>query len=208
MTDAGGLAPWERKSAQAHADCRVYRIVREQWTSVGHGAEGEFFVMEVGDWAVALALTDAGRCVLVRQFRFGSGGFTWELPAGVVDEGEDPVAGALRELYEESGYRGERARVLGVVHPNPAVQRNRCHIVLVTGARRVGAGDPGPHEFFEVREVPLKTLFGWARDGTITHSIVHAALFFLRDAPEAAPFLILEPEGGRREVAGEAEAGG
>lgn len=144
-------------------------------------SEGNFFVMDVGDWAVTLALTERGTCVLVRQFRFGVEGFSWELPAGVVEPGEDPVAGGIRELYEESGYRGGAARLLGSIHPNPAIQRNQCHFVLVTGARKVDNGAPGPHEFFDVLELPVEELFTWARNGTITHGIVHASLFFLRD---------------------------
>ena len=117
----------------------------------------------------------------MRQFRFGSESFTWELPAGVVDAGEDPLVAAGRELYEESGYRGKKAHLLGVVHPNPAIQRNRCHIVLIEEASLEGEGDPDLHEEFEVKEVSLETLFSWSRDGTITHSIVHTALFFLQD---------------------------
>lgn len=168
-----------------HADCRVYKILRERWANDHQQSEADFYVMEVGDWAVSLALTERDTIVLVRQFRFGTEQFSWELPAGVVDPGEDPVEGGLRELYEESGYKGKHARLLGSVHPNPAIQRNACHFILVEGAQRVDDGDPGPHESFEVREVPLETLFDWARNGTITHSIVHAALFFLRDYLEA-----------------------
>lgn len=175
------ITAWERKSSSVHADCSVYRILKERWSNDGVDSRGDFYVMDVGDWGVALALTERDTIVLVRQFRFGTGGFSWELPAGVVDPGEDPVAGSQRELYEESGYKGTSAKLLGMVHPNPAIQRNRCHFVLVEGAHRVDGGAPGPHEFFEVREVPLNTLFDWARDGTITHAIVHAALFFLRD---------------------------
>lgn len=179
--DTGNLTPWERLKTAVHADCHVYRILKERWSNRHQAAQGDFYVMDVGDWAVALAMTADRKIVLVRQFRFGTEGFTWELPAGVVDPGEDPAAAGLRELYEESGYGGGDPTVLGMVHPNPAVQRNRCHFVLVPDARRIGAGDPGPHERFEIREVEIATLFEWARDGTITHGIVHAALFFLRD---------------------------
>jgi 8-oxo-dGTP pyrophosphatase MutT (NUDIX family) len=179
------LTPWQRRQADLHADCRVYRILRERWENAHQASEGDFYVMEVGDWAVSLALTERDTIVLVRQFRFGTEQFSWELPAGVVDPGEDPVEGGLRELYEESGYKGGKARLLGSVHPNPAIQRNACHFILVEGAQHVDGGDPGPHEYFEVKEVPVATLFEWARNGTITHSIVHAALFFLRDHLDA-----------------------
>ena len=180
-----GITPWERLEKALHADCRVYKILKERWSNEQESSEADFYVMEVGDWAVTMALTEDGNVILVRQFRFGTQQFSWELPAGVVDPGEDPVTGGERELYEESGYRGKRAILLGTVHPNPAIQRNSCHFILVEGARRIDAGDPGPHEFFEVQELPLKTLFEWARNGTITHAIVHAALFYLRDYLEA-----------------------
>lgn len=175
------ITAWECRDSQVHADCRVYRILREHWDNAASEIEGHFYVMDVGDWAVTLALTEENRCVLVRQFRFGSGGFSWELPAGLVDPGEGAIEAGERELYEESGYRGTRAEVLGWVYPNPAIQRNRCHFVLVREATRIGEGDPGPHEAFEVEERTLSELFAWARDGRIRHGIVHAALFFLRE---------------------------
>jgi len=180
------LSRWRRTGSRLHADCSVYRILEEKWEAGDPPAKGDFYVMEVADWAVALALTDERKCVMVKQFRFGSEDFTWELPAGVVDPGESPIEGAVRELYEESGYSAEAPRILGVVHPNPALQRNRCHFVLLENARRTGAGAPGPHEAFEVREVPLPELFSWARTGMVTHAIVHAALFFLQNETAGA----------------------
>jgi len=175
------IRSWECRDSEEHADCRVYRILREHWENHHEQSSSDFFIMDVNDWAVTIALTDEGNCVLVKQFRFGTGEFSWEFPAGVVDPGEDPLEGGIRELYEESGYRGRAARILGMVHPNPAIQRNSCHLILVEGARKIDDGDPGPHEFFEVREVSIPTLFEWAKNGTITHAIVHAALFYLRD---------------------------
>ena len=79
------------------------------------------------------AVTPDGRIVLVRQFRFGIDDFSLEIPGGVVEPGEDPVAAGTRELREETGFGGPRARLLASVHPNPAIQRNRCHLVLVEG---------------------------------------------------------------------------
>jgi len=175
------LTPWKRLSSEAHADCHVYRILRERWANEAQASTGDFFVMDVGDWVVAFALTRTGKCVLVRQFRFGTGDFSWELPAGVVEKGEEPVVAGVRELYEESGYRGDRVTVIGTVHPNPAIQRNACHFILVEAAEAIDDGAPGPHECFEVREVSVADLFAWARDGTVSHAIVHAGLFFLRD---------------------------
>jgi 8-oxo-dGTP pyrophosphatase MutT (NUDIX family) len=179
------ISPWKRDSSSLHADCRVYRILKERWRHPHELSEGDFYVMDVGDWAVAIALTAENRCVLVRQFRFGTESLSWELPAGVIDPGEDFIAGAKRELHEESGYQGEAATLIGVTHPNPAIQRNQCYFVVIENARKVDSGAPGPHEFFDVMEIPLDRLFDWAKNGTITHGIVHAALFFLREYLES-----------------------
>ncbi len=177
--DDTSISKWECRSSSLHADCSVYRILKERWRNDKEASEADFFVMDVADWAVTIALTPDNNIVLVQQFRFGTGDFSWELPAGVVDSGEAALEAGVRELYEESGYRGDEPVILGAVHPNPAIQRNRCHIILIQNARRIDDGSPGVHEFLEVRELPLRKLFEWALNGTITHAIVHAALFYL-----------------------------
>lgn len=42
--------------------------------------------------------------MLVNQFRYGTNDFSWEIPGGVIERGEDPVAAGMRELLEETGY--------------------------------------------------------------------------------------------------------
>ena len=94
-------------------------------------------------------------------------------------EGEDPVAAGVRELREETGFVGSRARLLGSVHPNPAIQSNRCHIVLVEDAARTAALEWDPDEEIEVTTQPVEDVLASARDGRITHSLVLNALLLL-----------------------------
>lgn len=175
----GRARAWERVEAAVVADCRVYQVLRERWRETGQLREADFYVIEVGDWAVALGETPAGKWVLVRQWRFGSGAFSLEFPAGVVDAGEDPVEAARRELYEESGYKAEGGEVIGVVAPNPALQRNRCHFVYFGRCERVDGGAPEGHESFDVVEMAPAAVRAAALGGGIEHGIVHAALFFM-----------------------------
>lgn len=171
---------WTRGQSQLHADCRVFRIYRQNWQNQRTGLAADFFVMEVRDWAVAIAMTEDGQCVLVNQFRFGSGTFSWELPAGLVEAGESPEAGVRRELFEESGYSGGDCIKLGELHPNPAIQNNRCHIYLLRGVRKTGDGEPDEHESLTVGLFALEEVYAMARDGRIQHGIVPAALFYLK----------------------------
>jgi hypothetical protein len=67
---------------------------------------------------------------------------------------------------------------LGSVHPNPAIQDNRCHFVLVDGAVPTGPTKWDSDEEIEVSVAPVGDVLAWARSGRITHSLTIAALMF------------------------------
>jgi 8-oxo-dGTP pyrophosphatase MutT (NUDIX family) len=129
-----------------------------------------------------IAVTPDQRLVLVRQFRYGIDAFSLEIPGGVMDAGEDPVEAGLRELREETGYSGVRARLLGSVHPNPAFQSNRAHFVLVEAATPSHELEWDTDEEIEVLVEPIERVLAMARNGGITHSLVlNALMFFERE---------------------------
>ena len=96
---------------------------------------------------------------------------------GVIDAGEDPVAAGLRELREETGYTGTPVKLLGSVHPNPAIQSNRCHFVLVEGATKSHALQWDADEEIHVSTEPVDAVLALARSGAISHGLVLDALF-------------------------------
>ena len=132
----------------------------------------EFVVIDAPDWVNLIALTPDHRLVFVNQFRFGADAFSWEIPGGVIERGEDPVAAGVRELQEETGFMGASARLLGSVNPNPAILNNTCHLVLVEGAVRTASPEWDADEEIEVRTLPVDEAYGWAHSGRITHSLV------------------------------------
>src|SRR5262245_39801555 len=131
MSDAKhGPARWEKRGHKIQAKTVVFDVRSVNYRHPVRGTEKDFIVMHAPDWVNVLALTRDGQLVLVRQFRFGIDAFSLEVPGGVMEAGEDPVEAGLRELREETGYTGARARLLGIVHPNPAIQSNRFHVVF------------------------------------------------------------------------------
>jgi 8-oxo-dGTP pyrophosphatase MutT (NUDIX family) len=168
---------WEKRSEQVVAHTRVFDLRSAHYHHPVRGTGRDFYVMHAPDWVIVVALTPEHRMVLVRQFRFGIDDFSIEIPGGVMDHaGEDAVAAGLRELREETGYAGVNARLLGRVHPNPAIMNNRCHFVLVEQCERVAGFAWDPDEEMEVTLAPVDEVYEWARAGRVTHSLVLGAL--------------------------------
>ncbi len=115
-----------------------------------------WYVLDYPDWAVAVAITQDDRLVLVRQWRHGAQTWSLELPGGVVDaEDPDPLHAARRELLEETGHGAESWRYLQAGFPNPAIQSNRLHVVLAEGARPEAAARPETTEALQVELMPV-----------------------------------------------------
>lgn len=172
----GEPAGWTREGERTLASTRILDLRAVRFRRSGKGDEKEFVVIHSPDWVNVVALTPDRHVVLVRQFRFGADAVCLEVPGGVIEKGEDPVAAGLRELLEETGYGGGTARLLGSVHPNPAIQDNRCHFVLVEGAIPTGPMKWDDDEDIAVSTAPLAQVVEWARTGRITHSLSLGAL--------------------------------
>ena len=133
------------------------------------------------DWVAVAAVDERGRFVLVRQHRHGVDAPTIEPAGGLIDPGEEPVGAALRELLEETGYAGDGALQLGWVHPNPALQDNRCHLFLVRDARRVGEPHHDEDELTEVITMDAEDVRAAMWDGRITHALAVLTLMRAMD---------------------------
>lgn len=177
MSAASGPARWEKLGHTSLAQTRVFDLHSVRYRHPGRRTERDFIVAHPPDWVNVLALTPDHRLVLVRQFRFGADDFALEIPGGVMERGEAPLAAGLRELREETGYTGAPARVLGAVRPNPAIQSNRCHIVLVEQAVASAPTAWDHDEEIELLTLPVEEVLALARNGGISHSLVLNALF-------------------------------
>ena len=173
-------APWVTLGQKLTADCRIYRVWECRLRHTRDGREGDFFVIEAPDWVQALALTPRHELLLVRQWRCGVSQLSWEPPGGVIEAGEDPIAGAQRELLEETGHAGEHARSLGQAAPNPALQNNYVHFVLVENCVMHAPMSWDPHEELQVAAFPLPEVEQMVRRGEIYHSLALNALQFLQ----------------------------
>ena len=96
-----------------------------------------------------LALDDEDCAVLVEQYRYVFGRTLLEIPAGKLEPGEDPVAGALRELKEETGCTAGRIVPLGAIYPSPGFLTEVTYLFAALDLTE-GEMQPDEDEFVEV----------------------------------------------------------
>lgn len=148
------------------------RRERVRWPD---GVEGEYRVFSGPDSAFVVPYDDDGTTVLVRQWRHPWGATAWEVPAGTLEPGEDPLAGAQRELGEEAGLMAERWTSLGISR-GTAVGSSRQHLFLARGLRRVERAPELYERDMVMRTMPFRTALDAALGGEIEHAGTIAAL--------------------------------
>src|SRR5438552_4012668 len=111
----------------------------------------DFYCVELPDFAVVVPVTAGGLVVGLRQYKHGVTRVSTMLPAGLVQEGEEPLAAAQRELLEETGYSSSQWHTLGTFVVDGNRGCGHAHIFVALDARR--DGDPLPDELepLEVR---------------------------------------------------------
>ena len=128
-----------------------------------------------------LPVTDDGRVVLIRNYRFATDGELLELPAGTLEPGEPPERCALRELEEETGYRAGRLEPLCEFYTTPGICTERMWVFVATDLTKTRQNLQG-HEEIRVDVIDGDEVRRMLCDGEIEDGKTVAALgmYFLR----------------------------
>jgi 8-oxo-dGTP pyrophosphatase MutT (NUDIX family) len=172
------IKPWPKLSSKPLGDFRIFTIRSDRRVSPRTGAEHEFFVIDCTNWVNVIAITPARELVMIEQFRHGSETVELEIPGGMIDaEDESPVTAGVRELREETGYSGQKARIIGSIFPNPAIMSNTCYTVMVENCQATDGVEFDHAEDLITRLVPIADLPALVAHGKIKHSLVAVALY-------------------------------
>ncbi len=113
-----------------------------------------YYVIEFSDWADICAFDPDMNLILIKQYRHGVGEVVYELPGGIIEDG-NPRQSALHELRQETGYRAGHIEALASLQPNPAKFTNTVHVFLATDCTVDGAQQLDTSEEIEVELVSI-----------------------------------------------------
>ena len=143
--------------------------VRKDHVRIPSGVEMEdFYVLEYPDWVAVIAITDDGKYVMERQYRHGIQRTCYELCGGTIEEGEDVLETAKRELREETGYDGGEWEFFTTTAPNPAAMTNLCYVYIAKGVYKSGEQHLERTEDIDVCELTEQELLDVMKQGEIT----------------------------------------
>jgi ADP-ribose pyrophosphatase len=157
--------------------CPWYHV-RQDRILLPNGSEGIYNVVDMRDGVWVLPVTTEGEVVLLRTYRYPLKTWTWELPSGGVEVGDETLETAKRELAEEAGGTAADWRFLMQVSPLAGVSTLRAHLFLAAG---VTLGDTH-HEATEVMTVhrmPVQEAVHMARSGQIEDAVSALALLLV-----------------------------
>lgn len=123
---------------------------------------------------------------MVRQYRHGLKDIFTELVAGVVEEGEEPLAAAQRELLEETGYSGGSWELLTVLSQNPSTTTNLTYCFVVTGVKKTGNQKLDETEDIEIAHLSETEIKAMLVNDEMKQSLMAAPLwkhFYLKEKP-------------------------
>ena len=175
-------ATWQFVKSRKIADCKVFKIFGETFKHPD-GRQDEFYVNKSADWVQCVALVESEgktKVILVNQFRFGARKTGWEFSGGIIDKNETPIQAAKRELLEETGYAGSKARLLASYSPNPAIHNNSTHIVLIQNCKKVADVNWDKNEEIQIKLVDIEKLDSMVASKKIIHSIAINSIYFLQ----------------------------
>jgi len=138
--------------------------------------------------AAVVPIDDAGRVIMIRQYRYAAGGYLLEVPAGKLDPGEAPEACARRELEEEIGMRATNLISMGMIWVSPGFTDERIWLYLASGLE-AGKQALEENEILTIERLSLREAVQRAQAGEIEDAKSITALL-------RAPHYLDKEEGG------------
>ena len=178
------LKKWRTLDSKLILDTGYFKLYQETCETHTGRVIDDYFIFQHHDVALVMALTPEKQVVVVRQYKHGIRDIDLELPAGGIHAGEDPAAGARRELREETGYTAPEFVLVATHQRGTSNQDTRDFVFLAKDAVFEGPPRFDETEQIETELVSLDTLRELVRSGEINDlgsvSAIYQALDYLQ----------------------------
>jgi 8-oxo-dGTP pyrophosphatase MutT (NUDIX family) len=145
----------------------------------------EYFVVELPETACAVAITQEGEVLMVKQYRHPIEETLLEIPGGFVDENESAEETIRRELKEETGYEFSSILHVGKIAANPGVLNNFTQLFLAQGGVKTSAQKLDKNEDLEIEKISLQELKRLFLENKILQATHNSCIFYaLRELGE------------------------
>ncbi|TYO97822.1 NUDIX domain-containing protein [Desulfallas thermosapovorans] len=140
--------------------------VRKDRVRLPDNRQGTREVVNCADAVAIVALTDVDEVLMVKQYRHPTSQELWEIPAGKIEAGEDPLSCAQRELEEETGYRAGDWHQICSFYTSPGFCTEQLHLLLARDLTKYNQ-KPDQDEFIEVEKIPVSVAVQMVTGGEI-----------------------------------------
>lgn len=137
----------------------------------------DFYVLEYPNWVNVIAITEDNKIIIEQQYRHGLQKVNYEIPAGCVEDEENPMDAAKRELVEETGYSGGKWQEFMISSPNPNSMTNLCYTYLAVGVKKTSEPHPERSEDIKIHLCTKEKVEKLLADGSIMEGIMQAPLY-------------------------------
>lgn len=158
-------------------------LVKSPWVTLRadkcvtqHGVEiPAYYWLEGNDYVVIVGTTQNGEVVLVEQYRHGIKEIIEEFPAGLIDQGEDMLEAAKRELKEETGFIAEEIVFEKMLFPAAAISNKKGYLFFARNLINTGVQELSHTEYINVKLVPFEKLQHMVDEGVLKGGYAVAA---------------------------------
>ena len=172
---------WKLVQKEPAIDLNILKVEYHHYQNPRNNKVIKTVAINGSDAVNVIALTKDKKVLLVRQFRFGIGNYTIELPGGMVDKGESNMVAAQRELREETGFVGVNWQKLGTIYSNPVFMNSKITHFMVESAYSQYPLDLDDAEDVEILTLSIQEVYDWIDKEKIQHPHTISAFYFARN---------------------------
>lgn len=172
------MSRWKTKESRTVAESTLFTL-QEDIVEMPDGTERTYTMLDLPDFAGVLPILN-DKIVMVRNYRYPLDERVLEIPAGFIDEGEEPLETAERELEEETGYLLEDPVQLCEYHTIANLNKQKAYLFM-GDAEEGGSKNRDEGEDMETVMIPIEKVYEMLDKGSLSHPHTMLALFYAGD---------------------------